>query len=110
MSKTISKAFKKISPIADKLSFGATKIVDNALDKYAGTDIGGFKAAQEEAKAAEARRNQEALNSQLNANTLGVQGADNVVQVEAGGSAADAATMSDNKKRRASNISSTLGI
>lgn len=110
MSKTIGKVFKAVSPIANKLSFGATGIVDNALDKYAGMDIGGFKAAQAEAKAAEAQRNQEALNSQLNANTLGVQGADNVVQVEAGGSAADAATMSDNKKRRAVSISSTLGI
>lgn len=110
MSNGISKVFKKVSPIAGKLSFGATGIVDNMLDKYAGMDIGGFKAAQEKAKAVESQRNQEALNSQLNANILGVQGADNVVQVEAGGSAADAATMSDNKKRRAGTISSTLGI
>ncbi len=108
--KSVSKAFKKISPIADKLSLGATKIVDNALDKYAGTDIGGFKEAQARAKAEEAQRNQEALNSQLNANIIGSQGKDNIVQMEAGGSAADSATMSDSKRRRAGSISSTLGI
>lgn len=110
MSKGLGKVFKAVSPLANKLSFGATGIVDNMLDKYAGMDIGGFKAAQEQAKADEARRNQEALNSQLNANTLGVQGTDNIVQVEAGGTAADAANGADNRRKRSGTISSTLGI
>ena len=110
MSKVVNKVMRKVSPIADKLSFGATKIVDNALDKYAGTDIGGFKEAQRIAKEAEAAQNQANLNSQLNANIIGSQGVDNVVQVEAGGSAADASMSTDSKKRRAGTISSTLGI
>lgn len=110
MGKIFSKALKAISPIANKLSLGATGIVDNMLDKYAGTDIGGFKAAQQEAQDAEAKRNQDALNAQLNANTIGAQGTDNVVQVEAGGSAADATESTDAKKRRSGTISSTLGI
>lgn len=110
MSKTINKVFKAVSPIASKLSFGATDIVTNVADKYLGTDIGGFRAAQEQAKAEETARNQAALNSQLNANILGVQGTDNIAQVEAGGSAADVALGADSKRRRAGTISSTLGI
>ncbi len=110
MSKTISKVFKAVSPIANKLSLGATGIVDNVMDKYLGTDINGFRADQERAKAEETARNQAALNSQLNANILGVQGTDNIAQVEAGGSAADVALGTDGKRRRAGTISSTLGI
>lgn len=103
MGKVINKTLK----VGSKLTGG---ILGNVSDNFLGTDIGGAKAAQKEAQRQEAEKNQAALNAQLNANTLGVQGADNVVQVEAGGSAADAATMSDNKKRRAGTISSTLGI
>ena len=110
MSKVFNKALKVVSPIANKLSFGATGLVDNVLDKYLGTDINGFRADQERAKAEETARNQAALNSQLNANILGVQGTDNIAQVEAGGSAADAALGADTKRRRAGTISSTLGI
>ncbi|BAS69553.1 hypothetical protein [Pectobacterium phage PPWS1] len=110
MSKSINKFFKAVAPIHNKLSFGATGMVDNVLDKYLGTDINGFRAEQERAKADEIARNQASLNSQLNANILGVQGTDNIAQVEAGGSAADAASSVDNRRRRAGTISSTLGI
>ena len=103
MGKVINKTLK----VGSKLTGG---ILGTVSDNFLGTDIGGFKAAQKEAQQQEAEKNQAALNAQLNANTLGVQGADNVVQVEAGGSAADASTMLDNKKRRAGTVSSTLGI
>lgn len=103
----MGKIIKKTLKVGSKLTGG---ILGNVSDNFLGTDIGGAKAAQEKAQRLEAEKNQAALNAQLNANALGVQGADNVVQVEAGGSAADAATMSDNKKRRAVSVSSTLGI
>ena len=110
----MGKIIKKTLKVGSKLTGG---ILGNVSDNFLGTDIGGAKAKQEKAQQQEAEKNQAALNAQLNANTLqlnantlGVQGVDNVVQVEAGGSAADADTMSNNKKRRASTISSTLGI
>lgn len=103
----MGKIIKKTLKVGSKLTGG---ILGNVADNFLGTDIGGAKAAQEKAQRQEAEKNQAALNAQLNANALGVQGVDNIVQVEAGGSAADAATMSANKKRRAVNISSTLGI
>lgn len=103
----MGKIIKKTLKVGSKLTGG---ILGNVADNFLGTDIGGAKAAQEKAQRLEAEKNQAALNAQLNANALGVQGADNVVQVEAGGSAADAATMSNNKKRRAVSVSSTLGI
>lgn len=103
----MGKIIKKTLKVGSKLTGG---ILGNVSDNFLGTDIGGAKAKQEKAQRLEAEKNQAALNAQLNANALGVQGADNVVQVEAGGSAADAATMSDNKKRRAVSVSSTLGI
>lgn len=107
----MGKIIKKTLKVGSKLTGG---ILGNVSDNFLGTDIGGAKAAQEKAQRLEAEKNQAALdaqlNAQLNANALGVQGADNVVQVEAGGSAADAATMSANKKRRAVSVSSTLGI
>lgn len=108
MSKVVNKALKTVVG-AEKI-FGTDKLTGGIFDKYLGTDILGAKEEQARAKQREAELNQASLNAQQNANILGVQGADNVVQVEAGGSAADAATMSDNKKRRASTISSTLGI
>lgn len=107
----MGKIIKKTLKVGSKLTGG---ILGNVSDNFLGTDIGGAKAKQEKAQRLEAEKNQAALdaqlNAQLNANALGVQGADNVVQVEAGGSAADAATMSNNKKRRAVSVSSTLGI
>lgn len=103
----MGKLIKKTLKIGSKLTGG---ILGNVSDNFLGTDIGGFKAAQEEAQRQEAEKNQATLNAQLNANTIGAQGTDNIVNVEAGGSAADAATMSDTKKRRAGTISSTLGI
>lgn len=103
----MGKIIKKTLKVGSKLTGG---ILGNVSDNFLGTDIGGAKAAQEKAQRLEAEKNQAALDAQLNANALGVQGADNVVQVEAGGSAADAATMSANKKRRAVSVSSTLGI
>lgn len=103
----MGKIIKKTLKVGSKLTGG---ILGNVSDNFLGTDIGGAKAAQKEAQRLEAEKNQAALNAQLNANALGVQGADNVVQVEAGGSAADAATISGNKKRRAVSVSSTLGI
>lgn len=103
MGKIIKSALK----VSSKLTGG---IVGGVSDNFLGTDIGGFKAAQKEAQEQEAAKNQAALNSQLNANTIGAQGTDNIVNVEAGGSAADATTSTDTKKRRTGTISSTLGI
>lgn len=103
MGKLVKKALK----VGSKLTGG---LVGGISDNFLGTDVLGAKAAQERAQQREAEINQQALNTQLNANTIGAQGTDNIVNVEAGGSAADAATMSDSKKRRAGTISSTLGI
>lgn len=108
MGKLVKKALKTVVGV-EKI-FGTDKLTGGIFDKYLGTDILGTKAEQERAKQREAELNQNALNAQLNANTIGSQGTDNIVNVEAGGSAADAATMSDSKKRRAGTISSTLGI
>lgn len=108
MGKLVNKVLKKVVGL-EKLT-GTYKLTSGIFDKYLGTDIQGAKAEQERARQREAELNQQNLNAQLNANTIGSQGTDNVVQVEAGGSAADAATMSDSKRRRAGSISSTLGI
>lgn len=108
MGKLINKALKATMKV-DKL-FGMDKLSGGILDKYLGTDLLGHKAAQAAAQAREAELNQQALNSQQNANIIGVQGTENIAQVEAGGSAADAAMMGDTKKKRAGSISSTLGI
>lgn len=108
MSKVFNKVLKKAVGL-EKLT-GTYNITSGIYDKYLGTDIQGAKAAQARAKQREAELNQQSLNSQLNANIIGTQGTDNVVQVEAGGTAADAATMSDTKRKRTGSISSTLGI
>lgn len=108
MSKVFNKVLKKVVGL-EKLT-GTYKITSGIYDKYLGTDIQGAKAEAEQARKRQAELNQQTLNAQLNANTIGAQGTDNIVNVEAGGSAADAATMSDTKKRRAGTISSTLGI
>ncbi|AZF94914.1 virion structural protein [Pectobacterium phage Phoria] len=108
MGKFVSKVMKKAVGL-EKLT-GTYKLTSGIYDKYLGTDIQGNKAAQADAQAREAELNQQALNSQQNANILGVQGTENIAQVEAGGSAADASTLSDTKKKRAGSISSTLGI
>ncbi|ANT45394.2 hypothetical protein BI050_gp37 [Pectobacterium phage PP90] len=108
MGKFINKALKATMKV-EKL-FGTDKLSGGILDKYLGTDLLGNKAAQAAAQAREAELNQQALNSQQNANIIGVQGTENIAQIEAGGSAADASTLSDTKKKRAGSISSTLGI
>ncbi|QHJ80528.1 MAG: hypothetical protein [Bacteriophage sp.] len=108
MGKLVNKVLKKAVGL-EKLT-GTYKITSGIYDKYLGTDIQGAKAEAEKARQRQAELNQQTLNAQLNANTIGAQGTDNIVNVEAGGSAADAATMSDTKKRRAGTISSTLGI
>lgn len=109
MGGLVQKTFKKLVQ-AEKI-FGTDKLTGGIYDKYLGTDILGAKEAQRKAKEEEARRNQEALNAQLNSNIIGVSGTENVTQVEAGGTAADAdTTTSDAKKRRAGSISTTLGL
>lgn len=109
MGGLVQKTFKKLVQ-AEKI-FGTDKLTGGIFDKYLGTDILGAKEAQRKAKEEEARRNQETLNSQLNSNVIGVAGTDNVAQVEAGGTAADAtATTTDLKKRRTGSISTTLGL
>lgn len=109
MGGLVKKAMKKLVG-AEKI-FGTDKLTGGIYDKYLGTDILGAKEAQAKEKAKEAQRNQEALNAQLNSNVIGVTGVDNVAQVEAGGTAADAAdATSDLRKKRAGSISTSLGL
>lgn len=108
MSKIVNKVMKKVVGL-EKLT-GTYKLTSGIYDKYLGTDIQGAKAAQAERQAQQDRINQENLNAQRNANIIGNQGTDNVVQVESGGTAADVAGTSDQKRKRAGSISSTLGI
>ena len=108
MGKFVSKLMKKVVGV-EKL-FGTYKLTSGIYDKYLGTDIQGNKAEQAKVKEHERELNQQALNAQQNQNVIGVQGTENIAQVEAGGSAADAAVMGDMKKKRSGSISSTLGI
>ncbi|AZF94727.1 hypothetical protein [Pectobacterium phage Nobby_B2] len=108
MGKFVSKVMKKAVGL-EKLT-GTYKLTSGIYDKYLGTDIQGNKAAQAEAQDRERALNERALAAQQNQNIIGVQGTENIAQVEAGGSAADASTLSDTKKKRAGSISSTLGI
>ncbi|QHJ82321.1 MAG: hypothetical protein [Bacteriophage sp.] len=109
MGSVVNKVLKKAVGV-EKL-FGTNKITGGIYDKYLGTDILGKKAAQEKEAAEERARNQAALNAQNNANILAVNGTENVVQTDVGGTAAAAAdTESDMKKRRPGSISATLGI
>lgn len=112
MGKFISKVMKQVVGL-DKI-VGVDKLTSGVLDNFLGTDLLGTKAAQADAQERERQLNEQALNSQMvaqqNANMLGVQGTDNVAQVVAGGSAADAALLNDTKKKRTNSISSALGI
>jgi len=109
MGGIVKKAMKKLVGV-EKI-FGTDKLTGGIYDKYLGTDILGAKEAQAKAKAEEAQRNQETLNAQLNSNIIGVAGTENVTQVEAGGSAIDAAAAtSDMRKKRSANISTSLGL
>lgn len=110
MGSVVKKAMKKIVGV-EKI-FGTDKLTGGIYDKYLGTDILGKKEAQEKEAAAERARNQAALNSQNNANILSVNGTENVVQTDTGGTAAAVASGEDNdlKKRRTGGISSVLGI
>jgi len=108
MGKVVSKVLKKAVG-AEKL-FGTYKLTSGIYDKYLGTDIQGVKADQAAAKERERALNEQALQAQENQNIIGTTGTENIAQVEAGGTAADAASMDDTRKRRTGTISSTLGI
>lgn len=103
----MGKVIKKALGGVNKLTGG---VLGGITDNFLGQDIGGFKEAQKQAQEQEAQRNQAVLNQQLNANTIGAQGVDNIVSLEAGGTATDSASGTGIKKRRGTSISSTLGI
>jgi len=104
LGKIIGKVVKNV-PVVGKTAGGI-------LDQYLGTDTLGNKAAAERDAAAARDANQRKLTQQNNANILDVNSqAENIVQTDAGGSAAalDAAGTSV-KKRRAGSISTSLGL
>jgi len=106
----VNKVLKKAVGV-EKI-FGTNKLTGGILDKYVGTDILGNKAAAESKAREQADANQRSLNKQNNANILDVNAqAENVVQTDAGGSAAALdATGSQVKKKRAGSISTSLGF
>lgn len=106
----INKVLKKTIG-AEKL-FGTNKLTGGILDQYLGTDVLGNKEAAARQAQQEADANQRKLTQQNNANILDVNAqAENIVQTDAGGSAAALdVTGTSVKKRRAGTISTSLGL